>query len=469
MNATERAYQGLVSAVASRGAADDWYRLGQLLHEMRRWGSAAGCFARSLELGCGSVERGRVLANWGWNLHLGGREEDALGVLSEAVELSPRDGSAWARLGVVAGVLGDGDASVLHSRRAVELDPSPIHRFALGFALMMGGEWGEGLREYGHRFAYRIPEFLTRPYRLWGGEGVGHLYLEGEQGHGDTLMMLRYVGWAAELAGRVTLYVQGSIYPLMERCGLPGNVRVMPLPQPLPGNVDAWAPLFSLPAALGVTGPEWGGVYVRARPVVRRTGEFHVGIVWAGSRDHEQSHHRDVPLAYFMRLSEIPGVRLHSLQVGEAGGQMGDLAAFGLIRDRAPEITNFGDTARVIEGLDLVISVDTAVAHLAGAMGVPTWLLLNTRGQDFRWGRDSETTGWYPSMRLFRRGLKEDWAAVMERVAAALPALVGEVAVPVAVEPSEPIPQPISIYDPIWDKGAMPKPDGMGIDLTAGR
>lgn len=145
-----------------------------------------------------------------------------------------------------------------------------------------------------------------------------------------------------------------------------------------------------------------------------------IGIVWAGSPTHEQAHHRDCPLAYWLRLAEVPGVELHSLQIGDAAQQIGELAAWGIIRDRAPEITNMLDTARIIAGLDLVICVDTAVAHLAGAMGKSVWMLVNQRGRDFRWEHEGETTRWYGSMRLFRRTLDEHWEDMMARVEAEL-------------------------------------------------
>ncbi len=117
-----------------------------------------------------------------------------------------------------------------------------------------------------------------------------------------------------------------------------------------------------------------------------------------------------------LRLAEVPGIELHSLQVGAGVSQLGDLGCYGLIRDRAPELTNFLDTARVLSELDLLITVDTAVAHLAGAMGMPAWMLVNQRGTDFRWGRRGDRTGWYPSIRLFRREMDEEWGVVIRRV-----------------------------------------------------
>lgn len=151
---------------------------------------------------------------------------------------------------------------------------------------------------------------------------------------------------------------------------------------------------------------------------------MNIGIVWAGNKSHSNGHHRDCSLAYFMRLVEVPGVQLHSLQMGEPQSQLGELGAYGLVQDRAPEIMNFLDTAQIVARLDLVISVDTAVGHLAGAMGVPCWLLLNQMGRDFRHGATGDKSRWYASQRIFRRGLDEDWGDLMDRVKAALAAVV---------------------------------------------
>ncbi len=450
------AYQAAVSAVSSSpedGLA--WYRLGCVLQDRKRWNAACGCFARALEL---LPDDPRVLTNLGWNLHLAGRSRgEAINYLYGAIRSAPELALGWINLGIVEGVLGDTTgAAIRYSRKGVALEPdNPVHRVALSFALMFEGQWKEGLREYEHRFAYKIPEFLTRPFPLWRGEEVTHLYIEGEQGLGDHVMLLRYVAPAAKRAERVTLYVHSAVYALLERCDLPGNVSARPLPRALPEKADAWCPMFSLPVALEVEGPDWtrpyvSGLWDRRWKQLRATqddwaaktaeAEHHaysrikasgappsygerlrnIGIVWAGSPDHEQAHHRDCPLVYFLPLSEIPNVRLHALQVGAAQAQLGHMAAYGLIEDRSPEITNMLDTAKVIEGLDLVITVDTAVAHLAGAMGVSTWLLLNTMGQDFRWGRSGNETPWYPSMRLFRRALGEQWTDVMRRIGEAL-------------------------------------------------
>jgi hypothetical protein len=152
---------------------------------------------------------------------------------------------------------------------------------------------------------------------------------------------------------------------------------------------------------------------------------LNIGIAWAGNPTHEQAHHRDCPLVYWLPLTEIPNIRLHALQLGEAQRQLEELACWGLIADRAPELTNMLDTARILKELDLVICVDTSLAHLAGALGVECWVLANQRGKDFRWVYGEERTAWYASWRFFWRGYDEQWGDVMRRVAGELRKLCG--------------------------------------------
>jgi hypothetical protein len=187
--------------------------------------------------------------------------------------------------------------------------------------------------------------------------------------------------------------------------------------------------MMSLPAALE-RGEPFGEPYIDPPDpdwTIPRTLHHplrKVAICWAGDPKHEQTVNRDCPLGEFLRLAEVPGVRLHSVQVGPGAARFGELGCWGLVEDRAPEITNFADTARILVEMDLVVTVDTSVGHLAGAMGVPCWVLVNRRGQDFRWGMEGETTGWYSGHRLFRRDIGESWGGVMGRVEAELRGLV---------------------------------------------
>jgi hypothetical protein len=198
-------------------------------------------------------------------------------------------------------------------------------------------------------------------------------------------------------------------------------------------DFDVQASLLSLPGFLpdrrGL--PYWPGPYLRAEPQfaarwserLSASGRLRVGIVWSGSRDHPADQGRSTGLANFASLAMIPGVRLISLQHGAGREQLDELAEPLNILDLDPEMDRqtgaFVDRAAVIENLDLVITVDTAVAHLAGALGKPVWVALQFM-PDWRWGLDGETTPWYPSMRLFRQPALDDWQAVFERMTSEL-------------------------------------------------
>ena len=144
-----------------------------------------------------------------------------------------------------------------------------------------------------------------------------------------------------------------------------------------------------------------------------------VGLVWAGSPTHRHDRQRSCPLRAFWPVLRTPGLRFYSLQTGERSRDLGDVPADLAVEDLRPHLHDFGDTALLIAQLDLVISVDTAVAHLAGALGRPVWTLLSAV-PDWRWLLEGQTTPWYPTMRLFRQPHPGAWGDVMQRVAAAL-------------------------------------------------
>ena len=201
--------------------------------------------------------------------------------------------------------------------------------------------------------------------------------------------------------------------------------------EPLPA-FDVHAPLFSLPSLLGTTSPERIPAdvpYLRCDPVLvkqwrTRLEEIHlpvspsskrVGIAWQGNPENKSDRQRSVPLERFVALSRIAGVKLISLQKGRAREK---LISHREIIDLGRDLADFADTAAVLQSLDLVITVDTALAHLAGAMGVPVWVAL-ALVPDWRWLLEREDSPWYPSMRLFRQKQRGEWGDVFERIVAA--------------------------------------------------
>lgn len=254
------AYHALLQAVSMRPDGDNFYRLGCLCHDRKYWLAGAAAFARTVEE---QPENHRALTNWGWNLHLSSRSEEALALLNRAIELEEGDATPYALRGQVRMILGDDAAAIEDGRRAVALGPdAPLNHLALAFALINAGEYREGWKENEFRFSYTLPEFLTRPYRFWRGEWCEELYIEAEQGSGDAIFGLRWVPEAASRVGHVTLFCHKELYGLFVEWGrLPANVTVYPLPRVLP-SADAFCPIMSLPAALEIDRVEALGAYI---------------------------------------------------------------------------------------------------------------------------------------------------------------------------------------------------------------
>jgi tetratricopeptide (TPR) repeat protein len=240
------------------------------------------------------------------------------------------------------------------------------------------------------------------------------LLLHWEQGFGDTLMLLRYAPLAKARGGRVLALVPEALRTLAAT--VPGIDGVLGPDDPLPA-FDLQLSIFSLPWRFGTrldTVPA-AIPYLAAPPgpVPGLDPGYRVGLVWAGNRDNRNDSLRSIPLTQLAPLAGVP-VAWHSFQVGEAGG-----LPWPGIRDLAPELPDFAATARALEAMDLVITVDTGVAHLAGALGRPTWLLLPFL-PEWRWLLGREDSPWYPTLRIFRQERASHWPGVLARVAAAL-------------------------------------------------
>jgi hypothetical protein len=253
-----------------------------------------------------------------------------------------------------------------------------------------------------------------------------------EQGHGDTIQFLRFLRHPA-LAGKVAGLAAAPRQHRLLRHNFP-DLTLSPRTDPAPpSGTVAWEALMSLPYRLGMPNSSLGmsEPYLRPEPELARRMQaalggdrrLRVGIVWQGNPGLAADKARSLSVEAFRPLAEIPGVRLVALQKFAGLAQL-DGSGFGDRVSRVPPELDTGDdlfvdTAAAISALDLVIACDTAVAHLAGAMGKPVWILLRLAG-DWRWGWHGTTTLWYPSARLFRQPVPGDWASPMAAVAAAL-------------------------------------------------
>ena len=290
-------------------------------------------------------------------------------------------------------------------------------RFEQGWA---GYEWRWKCKEFGSLPPFQPP--------LWDGSFLDGrtILVHAEQGLGDTLQFIRYVPSLHQRGGRVILMCQPPLVRLLTRS--PGIERLLAHGDPVP-EFDVHTPLLSLPRLLGTTLESVPAdvPYLEAEPQLveawrHRLGSypgFKVGIVWQGNPKFRLDRLRSIPLAQFAPLARVPGVHQFSLQKGPGAEQLAAVTDRFPVTDLGRRLDDFMDTAAVLKNLDLVISVDTAIAHLAGALGIPVWVALPF-APDWRWLMGREDSPWYPTMRLFRQTRPGQWEDVFHHIAEAL-------------------------------------------------
>jgi tetratricopeptide (TPR) repeat protein len=371
-----------------------------------------------------------ALTNYGNALRLAGRLDEAIAVQRRSLQVRPDHPDALNNLGFSLKTKGDLAEATQCFRGAVAARPDFVAGHVnLAMALLTQGEFVDGAAEYEWRWrgyqGTRLPD-LSQP--LWNGEVLGKdktLMLWAEQGLGDTIQFIRYAPLLRRFAGRIMLCCQPALKTLMQSAA--GVDAVVAAGGELP-SFDAYLPLMSVMQRLGTALdtipaaiPYLAADADRMAALAHRFGgpDLKVGLVWSGNPKHGNDRHRSLPLASLRPLLGLHDVRFFSLQIGPRAA---DIAAEGLasaIVDLAPDLHDFADTAAAISLLDLVISVDTSVAHLAGALGRPTWTLLPSNA-DWRWLTGRSDTPWYPSMLLFRQPTYGVWAPVVEQIAVAL-------------------------------------------------
>jgi tetratricopeptide (TPR) repeat protein len=439
-----------------------WSDLGRRLDEQWRHEEALACYDRALAI---RRDIPQVLSNRGRALRNLGRLDEAEANLREALRLKPDLADAHHNLGRVLFDLGRWEEAVTSIRTALRIQPefhqawhglgnifrnlgrsaeaqesyrtglhlrpeSPELHAGLGMALLLAGQFEEGLKE----FEWRRQTIQLRRFSAaaWNGEAIGDraLLLHATNGFGDTLQFCRYVPQIAS-AARTVLEVQPSLARLLSR--LPGPIEIIAGGDPLPA-FDLQCPLMSLPYALGTTLETIPAAtpYLTAEPAevahwrerLAGLAGLRVGLCWAGGRSNNRepiawNRRRSISLDTLGPFGEISGVQFISLQKGPPAAEAARSPHGMALHDFTDDLHDFADTAALIGGLDLVISVDTAVAHLAGALGKPVWLL-NCYGACWRWLQNRDDSPWYPSLRQFRQPTPGDWHSVISRVQGAL-------------------------------------------------
>ncbi len=397
--------------------SDVYSLLAAILIDMRKPADALGVCDLGLAT-CGDAPE--ILGNRGLALRDLARYEQALQTLQKAEALLPHDYRVLVGIGNILSDLGRLSEACDYFTKATALRPGdPVCRYNLALALLLAGNLRDGFRGYEWRwhnrqFASHRPRF-AQP--LWDGSDLAgrHLLLSFEQGAGDTIQFSRYVQFAKERGARVTMLVQRSLLRLMR--WLSNQVAVTGTP---PADFDVYCPLGSLPHIAGTTIADIPAPSQFEIPAMTRwqwharLGErkgARIAIVWAGAAGHLNDRNRSIALHQLAPILDTPGAEWFSLQVGPASAQL----AQSTMRDLAPHLADYGETAAALEQMDLVITVDTSVAHLAGSLGVPTWVLIPF-APDWRWMRDRSDSPWYPSMKLYRQKTAGDWDTVLKTI-----------------------------------------------------
>ena len=419
---------------------DVLFNRGNALHQLNRHDEALASYDRALAL---RPDLTKALTNRGNVWYELRRFDEALASYDRALAVQPDNPDAHFNRGTVLRELGRLSEASASYQRALALRPNFTEvRWNLAALQLVTGDFDRGWQNYEWRWKDESKFGAKRNFKqpLWlGAEPIGGktILLHSEQGLGDTIQFSRYAAKVAARGARVILEVERALRDLMT--SLPGAAQVVAMGEPLP-DFDVHCPILSLPLAFGTTletipaqTPYLSAPQSKVQAWRDRIGrqdksrdKKRIGLVWAGNpmtgipSGNRIDRERSIALDRLAPLFEVSTCEFYSLQKGgEAAAQLRDSPLQPRIIDWTEELQDFSDTAALIENLDLVISVDTSVAHLAGALGKPFWLL-NRYSTCWRWLLDRDDSPWYPTARLFRQDASRDWDAVVIRVRDAL-------------------------------------------------
>lgn len=418
----------LCRAILDREPAneDAWFLAGCLAYQEGRHDDAIDGLQRSLALRADDWNRHRLLGD---AYHACNRCEEAAACYERARSLAPGEFLPCHRLAAISMRAGDFETAEERLRETIARAPQyPCARVDLAMLLLRSGRCSEGWRQYEWRWKIDGRPLSRRrlPIPTWDGSPLRGrtLLLWAEQGFGDVIQFARFAAMVPKDGGRILVHAAQRLGSLLRSCtGVDGVLA--------DGDwcdADLQFPLLSVPGALDVPLERLGEpvpylLAPRHRPAValvpRRPGVLNVGLVWASSRPKLGFIERDCPADALLTLADVSGVRLYGLQFG---ARAADVTESPAIRDLSAHLGDFHQTSAFVERMDLVITVDTSMAHLAGALGKPVWTLLS-QNADWRWLESGATSPWYPSMTLYRQAKRGEWSDVIAAIRADLTAL----------------------------------------------
>jgi hypothetical protein len=353
--------------------------------------------------------------------------ELALHYYAQALTQDRNSASAFNNYGNVLRECGDPSGGIPFLLRSMQLAPDhPTAPFNLAVALLLNGDYAQGFKAYENRWNYEhlagtLPKW---PQPRWTGQDLQGktVYIMGEQGHGDNIQFVRFVGDIVDRGAKVVLAVNQNLRPLFIGPSIP---HIVCDGEPLP-DFDYWIPIMSIPGVIGTTLENLAPVqyYLTADKTLERQWQqllgpkkrLRVGFCWSGRRDTWINRHKGMPFEDMLDLiKRNPNYEWINLQCDCTAEEENQLVQAG-VTVYPGAIKNFADSAALLMHMDVVLSVDTAVAHLAGALGRPVWVMLSRFALDWRWLLDRDSSPWYTTARLFRQPKMGDWQSVTDKV-----------------------------------------------------
>jgi Flp pilus assembly protein TadD len=405
-------------------SAEAHTNLGTALCEQGRLDEAVAAHQRALEL---KPDYAGALSNLGIALRERGQLDEAMAACQKALTLTPNSAEAQNNLGNVLKEFGRLDEATTAYRQALQINSALGEaQFNYSYMLLLRGDFEQGWPLYEARC--HEPGYVRRDFGrpLWTGGSVSgrRILVHTEQGFGDAIQFVRYAALIPDRGGEVVIECPTALVDLFRTAT--GVSEVVAKGDPLPA-FDLHSPMLSLPLAFQTRSesiprevpylfPDAGRVETWRARLGDDSRRRRVGLAWMGNPKTHFLRKRHIPLSELLPILSVEDVEFYSLQIGPGVGQIRETESAAAIVDCSGQINDFADTAALMMKLDLIISVDTAVAHLAGALGRPVWTLLPFV-PDWRWGLETEETPWYRTMRLFRQASPDDWGPVVRRVA----------------------------------------------------
>jgi tetratricopeptide (TPR) repeat protein len=405
---------------------DAYYNLGSIFQQIGRLDEATDHYQKVLKI---NPEHAMAYINLGSIFQQKGRFDDAIDFYQKALQFNPKLISGYNNLGLALQEKGQFDEAMSCHQKALSLDQNnaTVH-FNLGVLLLMYGDLKQGWREYEWRKKFKNYQDRNFTQPLWDGSEISGrtilIYSEkGFEGFGDTIQFIRYAPLIGNRGAKIIVECQKELKTLLRN--VKGVQQVISYGDILP-KFDVHCPFLSLPFVFNTTLEHIPSEtpYITVNPLLVQKwrdkiqndrSKLKIGLMWSGDLRHPRSQYRSCSLDIFSPLTEVNDISIYSLQKGQAAEQAKNPPEGMNLMDYTESFNDFSDTAALIENLDLVISVDTGVTHLAGALGKPVWTLLPFV-PEWRWLLEREDSPWYPTMRLFRQTSPGNWKSIIARL-----------------------------------------------------